>query len=510
MNRGRRRFLGNAVAGGAVLTMPAFLAGCGVLPAIDMASPPPPNPYLDWFGIDESVLQRTLRALTANGADHASLYFQHRRTQVVTLNDGEAAQPDASILQGVGMRVDDGDTAGFGATEDLTIESLQQAAAAAARGLAGEASPVGRDFTTAPPGQLYVAERAYADIGAGERLALLSGLDERLRAADPSIDGVALRWRDVSERVLIATADGHIVTDERPLAVLSVQVMATRDGVRVSGFADLAARAGMDWFTAQRLQQLADMAIARTLVQFEARQPPPGALPVVFAPGVGGVVLHEAVGHAFEADFAGAGGFRPGDEVASDAVSLVDEPLLPAARGALAVDDEGVRGDRTVLVDGGTVRNLLHNRRTAARAGAGPTGNGRCQSYRHAPLPRMTCTYLDNGGHAPDDIVAAVTRGILVETVVDGQVDVESGDFAVVAKNGWLLENGKKTMPLRDLRVSGNGRELLRQVQMAGNDRELAAGGWVCGKLGQRVPVSPGSPTMLVGDLRVETAAVTG
>lgn len=494
-----------------MLSAPAFLGGCGALPSMDLGSPEPSNPCLDWFGIDTAQLARVLSALTANGADRASVFFQHRETRQLSMQQGELSEPRADIVRGAGMRVAWAGSEGFAHTANPDGDGLLLAAIEAASGLQGSASSIGRGFEVVPPPALYVAGTSFAELGMAPRAALLGTLEATVRRRDAAIEDVIVRWRDVDERVLVASADGRAVTDQRPLAVVSVQVIAVRAGVRVSGFANLAARAGIDWFTDARLEALGTSAVERTLSQFDARQPPAGRMPVVFAPGLGGIVLHEAIGHAFEADLAPAGfaGFvaEPGARVAGDGVTLIDAPATPAARGALAVDDEGHAGSATTLVRNGQVTGWLHDAASAARAGTTPTGNGRCQSYRQRPLPRMTCTYLDNGPHDPADIEASVERGIYAETIVDGGVAPDSGTFRFTVKNGWLLENGRKTMPLRDIVIEGTAATLLPRIAMVGNDRTLVAGGWTCGKLGQRVPVSPGAPTVRIDELDVRSSS---
>jgi TldD protein len=230
-------------------------------------------------------------------------------------------------------------------------------------------------------------------------------------------------------------------------------------------------------------------------------------MPVILSAGASGVVLHEAVGHAFEADFIAEGaspyGGRIGSSIADPGVTLVDDARIPGERGALNYDDEGTPTGSTTLVENGELRSYLHDRASARASGVEPTGSGRRESFRHAPMPRMTCTSMRNGPHTRDEIIAAVDLGIVCETYTEGQVDLGGGDFTFQVKNGWLVEKGKLTAPIKDVSISGNGPDLLSSITMVGDDSHLDAGGWTCGKKNQAVPVSDGMPTVLVSELAV-------
>ena len=281
-------------------------------------------------------------------------------------------------------------------------------------------------------------------------------------------------WHDIDENVLIATVDGNLVADSRPMTGLTVIVTASADGATQTGFASIAARAGMDWYTDERLAELVKTAVDRTLVQFDARRVPTGEMPVILGAGESGVLIHEATGHIFEGDFVAerkspfAG--RLGEQDASEHVSLVDDAAMPRERGALNVDDEASPTGQTQLIENGTLRAFLHDRRSALAAGTVSTGSGRRESYRHMPLPRMSCTRLENGPHSRDEIIASVDKAVICETFAGGRADIGAGGFSFEVKNGWLVENGRITAPVKDFRVEGNGADLLRNITMVADD----------------------------------------
>lgn len=503
----RREFLRSAAASGAILTVPAFLQGCGTQFGSIISEPAPPNPFLDYFGVDESMLAQLMSALTSKGADIADAYFQHRRSTQLSLSNSAVGDAGSGIEQGVGFRVITGEQAGFASTEDLTLSGMLAAAESAAAIATGSPAPAPERLRFLPEGDLYVVTTSWADIGVDQKAEILRSIDEKARSADPAIESVTVKWDDVDERVMIATLDGGVITDNRPMTQLTLVITATRDGETQTGFSSIAARAGIDWYTDERIKALVDEAVSRTLVQFEARRAPSGAMPVILGAGTSGVVLHEAIGHAFEADFVADGtspyGDKLGARIAGEHITLVDDARVAGERGALNYDDEGSLTTSTTLVEGGVLQSYLQDKASARRFGAATTASGRRESYRHAPMPRMTCTSMRDGPHAREEIIAAVDSGIVCETYSDGRVDLGGGDFTFQVKNGWLVEKGRVTAPIKDVTISGNGPELLSKITMVGDDSQFDAGGWTCGKKGQAVPVSQGMPSVLVSELLV-------
>jgi TldD protein len=506
----RRQFLATGTAGLANLSLPAFLRAAPA--ATDLSQPAPVNPFLDWFGIDEALIRRVMSELTARGADFAELYFQHKRANVIRMQDGIASQASSDIMQGVGLRVVVGDQTGFAFTEDLNPESMLRAARTAATIASGQGATVPAHFDPKHQGDLYSVERPWSEVGLDEKLPLIQKVEAMARAADPAVDKVTVRLTDTDERVLIATLGGHLLTDRRPSTLLTVQLTAKRGGQTQSNQGSLGARSDLGLYTDQRLKALVDEAVARTLVLFDARRPPAGEMPVMLAAGASSVLLHEAIGHGMEADFNRIGtsiySDMIGKPVAESFVTVVDQGDLPHELGTLNMDDEGNATGRAVLVDKGILKSYLHDNLSARhygldRDGATHVGSGRRESYRFPILPRMTSTFMENGPHTRDEIVAAIDRGIIAETFTGGQVAIGAGDFTFYVKNGWLVEGGKITAPIKDVNLIGNGPEALKRITMVANDFKLDPGGWVCGKGGQNVPVSIGMPSALVSRMTV-------
>jgi len=503
----RRDFLGTVAAGSAIITMPGFLSGCGVQTATAIASATPENPFMEWFGVDQAVVARVMSELTSRGADTADLYFQHTRNNSLTLEDGIVSSANSGIQQGVGLRVVIGEQTGYAFTEDLTMQSMLAAARTASAIASGSQVVAPQSFNPLETGDLYTTTVPWADVGVAQKLPVMKFIEQQAKSKDAAIEKVAVYWRDGDERVMIATLDGKLVTDHRPMARVTVVVTAKKGDETQTGYANIAAREEFSWFSEERLSKMVVEAVDRTMIQFEAKRPPAGEMPVILAAGASGILLHEAIGHGMEADFNRKGtsiySDMMGKKVAESFVTVVDQADIPRERGALNYDDEGNKAGRTVMVENGILKSYLHDQISAKQYDIKPTGSGRRQSYQYAPMPRMTCTFMEDGPHSRDEIIAAVDHGIICETYTNGQVQIGAGDFTFYVKNGWLVEGGKITAPIKDVNIIGNGPESLKRITMVANDARLDTGGWTCGKNGQSVPVSQGIPTVLVSKMTV-------
>ena len=503
----RREFLGSVAAGSAIVTMPGFLSGCGIQSATALSAATPANPFMDWFGVDQATVARVMSELTSRGADTADLYFQHSRNNSLTLEDGIVSSANSGIEQGVGLRVVIGEQTGYAFTEDLTLPSMWAAARTASAIASGSQVVAPPRFNPLEAGDLYTTTVPWSDVGVEQKLPVMKYIEQQAKAKDPAIEKVAVYWGDGDERVMIATLDGKLVTDHRPMARVTVVVTASKGGETQTGYSNIAAREEFSWFTEERLSVMVDEAVDRTMIQFEARRPPAGEMPVILASGASGILLHEAIGHGMEADFNRKGtsiySDMIGKKVAEPFVTVVDQADIPRERGALNYDDEGNKAGRTVMVEQGILKSYLHDQISAKQYGLKATGSGRRESYQYAPMPRMSCTFMEDGPHTKDEIIAAVDHGIICETYTNGQVQIGAGDYTFYVKNGWLVEKGKVTAPIKDVNIIGNGPESLKRITMVANDARLDTGGWTCGKNGQSVPVSQGIPTVLVSNMTV-------
>ena len=463
--------------------------------------------YLDRFEVDEQLLRRVMAAALERGGDYCDLYFEHSVANWVGLRDNAVNRAYTDVDYGLGIRVIEGDRIGFSFTEEISPESMLKAARTAANiARAGGAAPPS-EFAYRKAADYYPVETPWEDVGIDSKVPLLQKLNDRITSSDSRIVKTTIWYHDLASRILVASSDGRIRTDYRPMAELHAECSAEDKGRREEAGYSRTARQDVGFFNNEIIQEVASEAVRRTLMQFEAEQPEGGEMPVVLAAGGSGILLHEAIGHGMEADFN-----RRNESIYSDAidtpiaepiVSIVDDGTCATARGALNIDDEGTDTEKTYLVRDGVLRSYMHDLISAKHYGVKPTGNGRRQSFRYPPIPRMRCTYMENGPHTKEEIIASVKKGVFCEDFTNGEVRIGPGDFTFYVKSGNLIENGKLTRPIKDVNIIGNGPEVLKRVVMVGNDFEMSVGGGTCGKAGQGVPVSMGLPTVKVSAITV-------
>jgi TldD protein len=312
---------------------------------------------------------------------------------------------------------------------------------------------------------------------------------------------------DSTTYILFCNSEGLISWDYRPLAYLAASTIMEENGRIENSSVSRSFRKGFEFLTPDLVDVLASEAIDKTTLMFKADKPKAGEMEVVMAAGSSGILLHEAMGHSFEADFNRKGtsifSDKMGKKVAENFVTVVDDGTLPNDRGALNIDDEGIKTEKTVLVQDGILTSYIHDRISAKFYNVKPTGNGRRQNFRNMPLPRMRSTYMENGPHKREEIIASVKKGIFVEDFSNGQVNIGPGDFTFFVKFGYVIENGKLTKPIKDINIIGNGPQALADITMVADDQKIDHGTWTCGKDGQGVPVSMGLPTVKIKKLTV-------
>jgi len=325
----RREFLGRMAAGSAILTVPGFLTSCGIQQATAVADPTPENPFMSWFGVDQATVARVMSELTASGADAADLYFQHSRSNSLSLEDGIVSKASSNIQQGVGLRVVIGEQTGYAFTEDMTLPSMLAAARTASAIASGSRAVAPQAFAPKDMGGLYTTTVPWADVGIDQKLPVLKFIEEKAKALDPAVEKVSVFWNDGDERVMIATLDGNLITDHRPMTRATVLVTAKKGDEVQSGYSNIAAREEFGWYTEERLTRMVQEAVDRTMILFDARRPPAGEMPVILASGASGILLHEAIGHGMEADFNRKGvsiySDMMGKKVAEPFVTVVDQ-----------------------------------------------------------------------------------------------------------------------------------------------------------------------------------------
>ena len=463
--------------------------------------------YLDIFKVTEQQLQSLVGTALSRGGDFADLYFEHTTFFNLILRDGNVSSGGFHTDYGVGIRVLKGEKTGYAYSENLEMsEMIKAAEAASAIAQAGGSSlSYGRVSARTTP-DLYPMQQNWRDMQASAFLPFLLDLEKKITSKDSRIIKVMARLSDSVSDVLMYNSFGELTCETRPMGSLSVTVVFQQDGKTENRSISRSFRMGAELISPLLIEEIATEAVKGIDERFEAIRPKGGQMSVVMGAGPSGVLLHEAMGHAFEADFNRKGqsifSEKMGTRVCPKGVNVVDDGTLTNNRGACGYDDEGVPGQKTYMVTDGILTSYLHDRISAAWYGVAPTGNGRRENFRYNPIPRMRATYMESGNAEPEGIIASVSKGIYVEELSNGQVKIGEGDFTFFVKSGYLIENGRLTAPIKDINIIGNGPQALADIVAVGNDLKIDNGTWTCGKE-QSVAVSCGMPTILVSSLTV-------
>ncbi len=441
------------------------------------------------------------------GCDDGELFLEYCQSESLNFDDGRLKTASFDTSQGFGLRCVAGETTGYAHASELSEVALRRAAETVKSVRTGRQAA-----TTAAPQptnrHLYddanpLGEREFTD-----KVNLLSEMDAYARSRDPRVRQVSASLSGQWQAMQIIRPGGQRVCNVRPLVRLNVTVTAAKGERMEQGTFGSGGRAGYgQWLKPETWKASVDEALRQALVNLESVATPAGEMTVVVGPGWPGILLHEAVGHGLEGDFnrknTSAFSGLIGERVAEKGVTVVDDGTLENLRGSLTIDDEGTPEDRTVLIEDGILKSYMFDRMNARLMGAKPTGNGRRQSYAHAPMPRMTNTYMLGGSHQHDEIIATVKKGVYAVSFGGGQVDITSGKFVFNASEAYLIEDGKVGAPVKGATLIGNGPDVLTRVSMIGNDMALDPGIGTCGKEGQHVPVGVGQPTLKIDGLTV-------
>ena len=446
---------------------------------------------------------RVLERALARGGDMAELYAEARRSFAMSLDDGRVERPQGGRERGACVRVVQGESTYYGYVDGLAEQDLLRVAGSVSEAVRGDArrpAPLQAMAT----GTRHAVATPPEDVEAARKADLLRACDERARAAGPGVAQARIAYAETHRQVEVFGSDGRAAADDRTRIRLSAQVVARRDGRVETGTDTRGGHAGWELLEHDP-EEVAATAARRALTLLDAVDAPTGRLPVVVGNGFGGVLLHEAVGHGLEADaiqkdasvYAG----RLGERVAPEFVTAYDDGSRANAWGSEGVDDEGTPTRRTTVIEEGRLTSYLYDLLRARKDDVDSTGNGRRESFRHVPVPRMTNTFFAPGDASPDELVDGTGRGLYAVSFGGGQVEPATGDFVFGVSEGYLIENGKVTAPVRGATLVGNGLEALRAIDGIAGDLEIATG--YCGKGGQTVPAGVGQPHVRIRELTV-------
>ncbi|MBU2360991.1 MAG: metalloprotease TldD [Alphaproteobacteria bacterium] len=460
--------------------------------------------------LDQDAALALLREATL-GADDGELFIERRRSESLVLDDGRVKTANYDASEGFGLRAVRGERAGYAHATTIDEAALRRAVGTARLA-------VGDGGGTMAPGPQGTNVKLYSDVDPvaeasfPAKIDLLRQIDAFARDLDPRVVQVSASLGASQQEVVILRPEGTLVTDVRPMSRINISIIVEQDGQRESGSMGGGGRASLiGLIETAHWQGVAREALRIALVNLDAEPAPAGVMDVVLGPGWPGILLHEAIGHGLEGDFnrKGSSAFAGlmGQQIAAKGVTVLDDGTIPDRRGSITVDDEGTPSAKNVLIEDGVLVGYMQDRQNARLMGVAPTGNGRRESYAHAPMPRMTNTYMLAGDTAPASLVSDLKDGIYAVGFGGGQVDITNGKFVFSCTEAYRVKDGVVGRPIKGATLIGDGATALRQIRGIGNDLALDPGIGNCGKAGQWVPVGVGQPSLLIGGLTVGGSA---
>ena len=499
----RRDFIKTTLKGGAaVAASPALLSHL-----LSCASPAPDVT----LSLDPDMLNRTLRRALEKGGDFADVYVENRISRRIVMEESKFKSGVFGISQGAGIRVISGDKTGFAYTDEISEEKLLRAAEIASYIARGMPYTAPQSVKEGQRESFITVKIPLQDLADRKRLDVMERANEAAMSHDPRIQMASISYYDEIRGRTVANSEGLLLSDALPLLFFIVQTLGVGDKARHMSRERLSRHSGFEMFDEVSPEQVARTAARESIAMLEAQDCPAGKMDVVMENGWGGVLVHEAVGHPLEADNiakkVGAFTGKLGQKVASDVFTMVDDGSLPNMRGTTNFDDEGTQMKRNVLIEKGILVKFMTDILSAKQIGMERTGNGRRQSFRHIPIPRMTNTFIDRGQDDPDGIVASTNSGLFVKSLSGGSVNPITGVFNFTCREAYLIENGKRTTPVKGATLIGNCMEIISNIDAVGND--LAFGPGICGK-GQMAEVSAGQPTVRIRGINVGGSRARG
>jgi TldD protein len=455
--------------------------------------------------IDKNLLLEILKKALASGGDYAEIFVEYKKPVYIHLEDSRIEKVITGVDCGAGIRLIHNGRSAYAYSNDLSEKSLIAAASDVSRAASGVASDAIIDLMTKCPSVSFTIKHFPDNIPIEKKISLLRRADSAARGFDHRIRQVSVIYSDSIQKVQIATSDGTIAEDERVHTLTAIHVIAVDNGIIQTGYEAKGGSIGFELFDEIDIEELSLKAAKRAVMMLTARRAPGGRMPVVISSEAGGTMIHEAIGHGLEADLAQQGlsvySKKIGQQVASPLVTVIDDSTIHQKRGSFRFDDEGTPSQRSILVEKGILKSYMYDKPTAMKDGVTSTGNGRRQSYRHRPMPRMTNTFIAPSEMPPEEIIRSAEYGLLVKKMGGGQVNTITGDFVFGVQEGYIISKGTIEELVRGATLAGNGPEVLKSIDMVGSDLGFSIG--TCGKDSQGVPVSDAMPTVRIPDMVV-------
>ncbi|CUT00214.1 TldD/PmbA family protein [Candidatus Kryptobacter tengchongensis] len=453
-------------------------------------------------------IKKVLEKALSRGGEFAEIYFEYKTETMINLSENKIKSLNSGVSSGLGIRVISGTRTGYAYTDDFSFEKILNVAEVASYIADGSSKILSVNLEEKRKAkQNYLIEKPIYLLDLDKKIEWLWRANDSARSYDGRIKQVDINYQETFRYFWVANSEGTFVESDDSLFRIFITSIAIDDGLREMGVSYLGGRYGYDYLVGYSPEKAGVESASQAVSKLSAKPAPAGNFPVVIKSGWGGVLVHEAVGHGLEGDFNRKGisvySGKIGQKVCSELVTIIDDGTVPNSRGSLAIDDEGTPMQKTILIENGILRGYMLDKLNAKLMNLESTGNGRRESYKHYPLPRMRNTYIDAGKDNPDDLIKSVKFGIYAKSLGGGQVDIVSGNFVFEVNEGYLIENGEITYQIRGANLIGNGPEIMKKVIGVGNDLEIEKRTGSCGKDGQYIPVGVGQPTILVSEITV-------
>ncbi|BCB95817.1 peptidase [Dissulfurispira thermophila] len=455
--------------------------------------------------VDDTILQKLIKKALSNGGEYADIFIEHRKSTAIQLEDDKIEKVIAGSIVGIGIRLIYKAKTAYAYSNDLSESVLMDIADTVSKAAADAERDIVVNMKRRYPETTFIIKKYPETVPVSEKIALVKIGNDTARKFDPKIKQVNIMYKDSMQKIKIYTSEGFVSEDERVYTLGVVQVIAADGEIIQTGYEPVSGLMGYELFDENPIDMVALKAAQRAVMMLRAKRAPGGRMSVVISSEAGGTMVHEAIGHGLEADLAQQGlsvySRKVGQQVASAAVTVIDDATLPNKRGSFSFDDEGTPSRRNILVKEGILQGYMYDKYTAMIDGTLSTGNGRRESYEHKPVPRMTNTFIAPGKLSCDEIIASVNKGLMVKKMGGGQVNTVTGDFVFEVQEGYIIENGMVGEPVRGATLIGNGPEILMSIDMVASDIGFSVG--TCGKDGQGVPVSDAMPTIRIPEMVV-------
>ena len=464
----------------------------------------------DLFFSDSDLTSGSINSIVNDSlhkADDGELFLEYCESESFVFDDQKLKSASFDVSKGFGLRAIAGEATGYAHSSDIDAKSLKKASDTVSFITKNNNESFNSNFTRTNK-KLYTDLNPVNSVNFENKIKTLEEIDRYARARNPLVKQVSSSLSGEWQVVRIYRPDGVFVEDIRPLVRLGISVVLEKNGRQETGRMGVGGRVDYQKFLEEDYwQKQVDGALAQAEVNLQSIDSPVGEMDVVLGPGFPGILLHEAIGHGLEGDFnrkkTSAFSSLMGEKIAHDSVTIVDDGTIDSRRGSISIDDEGTPTNCTTLIENGILTGYMQDRHNSKLMGVSPTGNGRRESYAHAPMPRMTNTYMMSGNKTPEEIIKTVKNGVYAVDFSGGQVDITSGKFTFSCTEAYKIVDGKVEQPIKGATLIGNGPDVLKRVSMVGNDSAMDTGIGTCGKAGQSVPVGVGQPTMLVNNLTV-------